>query len=536
MIRMKSTSTPRLPEGYQEVDYIESSGSQYIDTGVAPTKTTRVVIDMQFLEVSDASAFGIYGDSDIDNCPASFAWGYTRSSANWCIILSDTGNILKETSETVDTSRNIWDLSTDTTKINDTIVYPRGTQKITITSANNIVGSLLLFGVKDMVNSGKITYSESARVYSCKIYDDTTLIRDFVPCYRKSDNGVGLYDLANNKFYENASNHSDLPDEDGNATPNEFIMGSIVGAQDLSLKPYIGNKKITTRYIGDNLIYGKAISSYSQKINYTMLYDNIHNDTNKNQCNDATGGWSSGFVYSTFSTVGTFELNESGMSYGENSTSGYGGKYAYTRNQLDFDDIDFLFAKINADGYGYRADYPLYDRYSYGPKADNQWEPGGYMYKSSYWLVPEGYDFKHYTTTSNIDETYTKMANLKGIAGNRHLILWAQSSALSNQRLIDTCYNLASMKQDDWQMLCNKAGLDANNYDDEVALCADSDAITTILSNKNAVEYMIYNCTGSFMGRFVINDDCLTILNNSEYKTIIQANEHWNKFLAMVVA
>ena len=37
-----------------------------------------------------------------------------------------------------------------------------------------------------------------------KISDGTTLIRDYVPCYRKSDNVIWMYDLVNNQFYTNA--------------------------------------------------------------------------------------------------------------------------------------------------------------------------------------------------------------------------------------------------------------------------------------------------------------------------------------------
>lgn len=489
MIRMKSTSTSRLPDGYQEVDYIESSSSQYIDTGVAPTKTTRVVIDMQFLEVSDASAFGIYGDSGIDNCPASFAWGYKRSSANWGIILSDTGNILNETSETYDTSRNIWDLSTDTTKINDTIVYPSGSQKITITSANNIVGALLLFGVKDMINSGKITCSESARVYSCKIYDDTTLIRDYIPCYRKSDNEVGLYDLANNEFYSNASTDSD-----------SFIMGSIVNADDLSLKPYIGNKKVTTRYIGDNLIYGKAISPYSQKINYTMLYDN------GNECSDITGGWKLSSRY-TSASAKKYE----NYIYLHTSTASI-----VTSNSINLSEyIKF--------GGAIKDVISLHGQLRFAIGESNSATDG----TSLGWDNISGN--KYYELT----HSYTHFVGYYTFARDTNYYLAIILSDSANDAYCNI-YNTFLLKQDDWQTLCTKAELDASNYDDEVVLCADNNAIATILSNKNAVEYMIYNCTGSFMGEFIANDNCLAILNNSEYKTIIQSNEHWNKFLNMV--
>ena len=41
------------------------------------------------------------------------------------------------------------------------------------------------------------------RLYAFKLYDNGVLVRNYVPCYRKSDNVVGLYDTVNNKFYIN---------------------------------------------------------------------------------------------------------------------------------------------------------------------------------------------------------------------------------------------------------------------------------------------------------------------------------------------
>ena len=36
-----------LPSGYTQYEYIESSGTQYIDTGFKPNQNTRTVIDFQ---------------------------------------------------------------------------------------------------------------------------------------------------------------------------------------------------------------------------------------------------------------------------------------------------------------------------------------------------------------------------------------------------------------------------------------------------------------------------------------------------------
>ena len=89
------------------------------------------------------------------------------------------------------------------------------------------------------------------------------------------------------------------------------------------------------------------------------------------------------------------------------------------------------------------------------------------------------------------------------------------------------------LKQDLYQSILNLAGI-PTTYADENALCADGTAMAIILNNKKAVEYMIYNCTGTFMLAFINSSTALTALNNSVYKTLIQANEHWSKFLTFV--
>lgn len=43
----------------------------------------------------------------------------------------------------------------------------------------------------------------NATIYSCQIYDNGTLVRDYVPCINPSGE-VGLYDLVGGKFYGNA--------------------------------------------------------------------------------------------------------------------------------------------------------------------------------------------------------------------------------------------------------------------------------------------------------------------------------------------
>ncbi len=63
-------------------------------------------------------------------------------------------------------------------------------------------GIILLFAM----GNGSNVYSGSIKasiLYSAKITVDGVLERDFVPCYRKSDDEIGMYDLVNDIFYTN---------------------------------------------------------------------------------------------------------------------------------------------------------------------------------------------------------------------------------------------------------------------------------------------------------------------------------------------
>lgn len=58
-----------------------------------------------------------------------------------------------------------------------------------------------LFGI----NRGGVFTEPCAKlkIYGCKIWNGTTLVRNFVPCVNASGT-AGMYDVINNQFYTNA--------------------------------------------------------------------------------------------------------------------------------------------------------------------------------------------------------------------------------------------------------------------------------------------------------------------------------------------
>lgn len=180
-----------LPNGYTQLEYIKSNGTQYINTGFKPTSNTKVVINIEPLEVPSILAF--FGTRDSSSPTSSLAYNawatnttHIRSDYFGSSILSNETNIL--TKGIIDKNKNIL------TGYGQTITNTASTGK-------ECSYSLFLLACNDM---GTAKYYLKSILYSCKIYDNGTLIRDFIPVKRISDNEYGLWDKVTKAFYPNS--------------------------------------------------------------------------------------------------------------------------------------------------------------------------------------------------------------------------------------------------------------------------------------------------------------------------------------------
>lgn len=181
-----------LPYGYQKLQYIQSSGTQYVDTGFKPKNTTKITADFQ-VTTQPTSHLIIFGCRTSYNSSDQFVLGYTghKSPAVW---RSDFGGTQASFPSTVGWASRyaaVFDSSVctlNTDSVNNT--------DATFTSTHNL---FLLADNDNETAAGNI----SAKLYSCQIYDNGTLVRDYVPC--KDQSGVvGLYDLTGKQFYGNS--------------------------------------------------------------------------------------------------------------------------------------------------------------------------------------------------------------------------------------------------------------------------------------------------------------------------------------------
>lgn len=174
-----------LPSGYTKLDYIESSGTQYIDTGVSSfnTQRSRVILDVDWL-----SGLGCY-------------FGCYSSGLRWFVealqptkIYSGYLNEGKSADIATVIGRYTVDKNGVSTNVNGVKI-----QHASAGSSASISICLLACGG----SSGVSGIADAARIYSCKIYSGSALIRQFVPC-KNSSGEVGLYDEVNDVFYGNA--------------------------------------------------------------------------------------------------------------------------------------------------------------------------------------------------------------------------------------------------------------------------------------------------------------------------------------------
>lgn len=179
------TPSGRLPEGYTELAYIQSTGTQYVDTGFVPNENARLLMDAQLTATSGyPSLFGARSSN------TKMFWLYANSATE---IVFGFGSS-KPTAVCTMSNRLSVDANKNTLTVNGSVL-------VTATASTfTAAGDLYLCAAN---NAGKLQYAASMKLYSCQIYDDGKLIRDFVPCIDPTG-AVGLYDIVGAEFYANA--------------------------------------------------------------------------------------------------------------------------------------------------------------------------------------------------------------------------------------------------------------------------------------------------------------------------------------------
>lgn len=202
-----------LPSGYRKLEYIQSSGTQYIDTGFKPNQDTRVVTKISFNVLTSGTS--------------SYAFGAANSGSSGMFEISTGNNLIRLGYGGTAVTQTFPSTKPFTIDFNKNVVTINGTA-YTLTAAT-FTGTYSMY-ICD-TNRGKAYRAIPAvTVYSFQIYDNGTLARDFIPC--KNPSGVvGIWDDVNNTFYSNAGSGTFTAGPEVKGTNKTLIDGTAYGVK-----------------------------------------------------------------------------------------------------------------------------------------------------------------------------------------------------------------------------------------------------------------------------------------------------------------
>lgn len=193
-LKVPHTGATGLPEGYTQVEYIESSGTQYIDTEYSNSKGFRTVVDFELTSVDDVFKT-IVGSH---NLSAPYSRNLVGIQDGYFFVGVDepyavSTAVTSGVRYNVNFSSIYPNVYCDVNGVN---AWSKSLSSPALSALNVLIGA----DQYSLANGGSLP---SMKLYGCQIYDNDTLVRDYLPCI-SSDGAYGLYDKVNSKFYGNA--------------------------------------------------------------------------------------------------------------------------------------------------------------------------------------------------------------------------------------------------------------------------------------------------------------------------------------------
>ena len=174
-----------LPANYTRLDYIEVTGTQYIDTGFVPNQDSRIVCEYMRL-----GGEGVYGAR---YTTAERNFNLRMNSSNWQAgygILFNTGVKADYGWHTAEQNKHLFYL--------DGVMLCDCSEGQTTPVVFKSPKSIIIGGI----NAQNRVYYSVGKYRTCKIYDNDVMVRDLVPC-KNADGVAGMWDKVEGKFYGN---------------------------------------------------------------------------------------------------------------------------------------------------------------------------------------------------------------------------------------------------------------------------------------------------------------------------------------------
>lgn len=218
-----------IPSQYQRVEYIQGTADGHLPYDYVPKASTRIVAEFSNA-YNDESGCNLFGVSN-DDLPSLWV---RPDDEDTVVKISAFGRYV---TKTVALSGEKFSLSLDryvrSITVNGETISDTSTLSPTMPEH-----PIYLLGVYYSDEDRAWTTDQPVRLHSFKVYEYQNsayvLVRHAIPCYRKSDHVVGVYDLKTSTFYPYVD-----------ATPQETAYGhEYSGTAVKIVKGYVGEDNI----------------------------------------------------------------------------------------------------------------------------------------------------------------------------------------------------------------------------------------------------------------------------------------------------
>lgn len=200
--------TSILPDGYTQLEYIQSSGTQYINTQFNPNQNSKIICKAEWIPSSSGTSYLFGAEASSKNKSFLFA-GY---NGRYRIVYGSDEEYFTNTSFnqpiTIIMDRNSCDVN--------------NVETISATASTFETGYPVFLFSGNRGGSPYGTYS--GKIYSCSIYDaNNTLVRNFIPC-KNEEGTVGMYETVNSQFYGNAESGTFIAGPEVTPSSNKIVI------------------------------------------------------------------------------------------------------------------------------------------------------------------------------------------------------------------------------------------------------------------------------------------------------------------------
>ena len=190
---------PILPEGFTQIEYIEGTGTQYIDTGFYGTQNSGVYIKYALTDLTSNGSARVFGTRNGTLGTGAFAFITSKdgtSLPNDNFYIASNGSA----SQSTNIDANWHEVSCNIE--NDKKVYFDG--NLIFTGSNTAYTSTAQASIFRTYNRTAYGAVATAKISILQIYENAVMVHNFIPCRRDSDDELGMYDLVSDTFFTNS--------------------------------------------------------------------------------------------------------------------------------------------------------------------------------------------------------------------------------------------------------------------------------------------------------------------------------------------